>query len=479
MVKRHNRLLVAYHVGADALLGITAFLLAYAIRFESGLIPLTKGHPPLAQYLNILPFIGVLVPFAFHVQGLYRLRRGRSRVDDFFAVFVGSILAVVFGIVATLYFQAYYVPDEVKDRGAYEVSQIVWALFLPMNVTFAFASREVVREWLERRWRAGIGLKRILIAGAGELGRLVADKILEHRELGYQIVGFVDDRAGGDVLGHRGLPLLGTLDEAGEIAEREGVDHLYVALPAEEHARMLQMLEAIGQECVDVKVVPDLLQVIALKARLEDLDGIPIININDVPLQGFNSALKRSIDIGLSLAALLVLALPFGVIALIIRMSSRGPVFYRQERMGLDGKPFLIYKFRSMYIDAERETGPVFALHDDPRCTAVGRFLRRTNVDELPQLWNVLRGDMSLVGPRPERPFFVTQFKQRIPQYMLRHKVRAGLTGWAQVNGWRGNTSIEKRIEYDLYYIENWSVALDLKIMWLTLVKGFFHKHAY
>ncbi len=274
-------------------------------------------------------------------------------------------------------------------------------------------------------------------------------------------------------------PLLGTLDEAGEIAEREGVDHLYVALPAEEHARMLQMLEAIGQECVDVKVVPDLLQVIALKARLEDLDGIPIININDVPLQGFNSALKRSIDIGLSTAALLVLLLPFSLIALLIRLTSRGPVFYRQERMGLDGKPFLIYKFRSMYIDAERETGPVFASHDDPRCTPVGQFLRRTNIDELPQLWNVLRGDMSLVGPRPERPFFVSQFKQRIPQYMLRHKVRAGLTGWAQVNGWRGNTSIEKRIEYDLYYIENWSVALDLKIMWLTLVKGFFHKHAY
>ena len=183
----------------------------------------------------MLPFIGVLVPFAFHVQGLYRLRRGRSRVDDFFAVLVGSILAVVFGVVATLYFQAYYVPDEMKDRGAYEVSQLVWALFLVLNVLLTFASREVVRELLERRWRAGIGLKRILIAGAGELGRLVADKILEHRELGYQIVGFVDDRAGGDVLGHRGLPLLGTLDEAGEIAAREGVDHLYVALQADEY----------------------------------------------------------------------------------------------------------------------------------------------------------------------------------------------------------------------------------------------------
>jgi len=458
---------------------MAAFLIAYFIRFETSLIPVTKGHPPFAQYVNVLPFIGVLVPFAFHVQGLYRLRRGRSRVDDFFAVFVGSILAVVFGVVATLYFQAYYVSDEMKDRGAFEVSQIVWALFLVINVLLTFGSREVVRHLLERRWRAGIGLKRIVIAGAGELGRLVADKILEHRELGYQIVGFVDDRAGGDALGHRGLPLLGTLDEAGEIASRESVDHLYVALQADEHGRMLQLLEAIGRECIDVKVVPDLLQVIALKARLEDLDGIPIININDVPLQGFNSVLKRSIDIALSAAALLVLSIPFAIIATLIRLTSKGPIFYRQERMGLDGKPFVIWKFRSMYQDAERETGPVWASQDDPRCTPVGRLLRRTNVDELPQLWNVLRGDMSLVGPRPERPFFVDQFKQRIPQYMLRHKVRAGLTGWAQVNGWRGNTSIEKRIEYDLYYIENWSVSLDMKIMWLTVLKGFFQRHAY
>jgi Undecaprenyl-phosphate glucose phosphotransferase len=479
MVRRHNRLLVAFYVLTDAILGVAAFVLAYVVRFESGFIPVTKGFPPFSQYVNVLPFIGVLVPFAFHVQGLYRLRRGRSRVDDFFAVFVGSILAVVFGIVATLYFQAYYVPDEVKDRGAYEVSQIVWVFFLGFNVLLTFASRELVREALERRWRAGIGLKRVLIAGAGELGRLVADRILERRELGYHIVGFVDDRAGGDYLGHRGLPILGTLDEADEIASRERIDHLYMALPAEEHVRMLQLLEVVGREMIDVKVVPDLLQVIALKARLEDLDGIPIININDVPLQGFNSFIKRALDIAISSAALTILALPFAVVAFLIRRSSPGPVFYRQERMGLDGKPFLIYKFRSMYEDAEAETGPVWAREDDPRCTPIGRLLRRTNVDEMPQLWYVLRGDMSLVGPRPERPYFVHQFKQRIPQYMLRHKVRAGLTGWAQVNGWRGNTSIEKRIEYDLYYIENWSVALDLKIMWLTVVKGFFHKHAY
>jgi len=483
MVRRYNRLLVAFHVVSDALLGLSAFIVAYILRFHTGLItaliPITKGVPTLRQYIYVMPFIAILVPVAFNLQGLYRLRRGRSRVDDFFAVFVGSILAVVFGIVATLYVQTYFTRGEAKVNGVLEVSQVVWGIFLVLNVTLTYASRELVREALERRWRAGIGLKRVLIAGSGELGRLVADKILEHRELGYQIIGFVDDRAGGDHLGYRGLPLLGPLTDASEIATREAIDHLYIALPPEQHVRMLELIEMTSREMLDVKVVPDLLQVLALRARLEDLDGVPVININDVPLQGFNSFVKRATDIAISSAAMIVFSIPFGLIALLVKMTSRGPIFYTQERMGLDGKPFMIHKFRSMHVDAEVHSGPVFASENDPRRTGIGRVLRRLNLDELPQFWNVLKGEMSIVGPRPERPLFVAQFKERIPQYMLRHKVKAGITGWAQVNGWRGNTSIEKRIEYDLYYIENWSVRLDLKIMWLTLIKGFFHKHAY
>jgi Undecaprenyl-phosphate glucose phosphotransferase len=479
MLNRHNRLLVTLYVLSDAALASIAFLITYYLRFHTGFIPAPKGTPPLQQYINLLPFIAVLVPVGFQLQGLYRLRRGRSRVDDFFAVFVGSILAVIFSIVGTLYVETYFATPAARERGAFEVSQPAWAMFLVLNVALTFTSREIVREALERRWRAGIGLKRILIAGAGELGRLVADKIFEHRELGYQIVGFVDDRAAGDHLGYRGLPLLGTIDDAADICQRESIDHLYVALPPEHHVRMLQLIESTSREFVDVKVVPDLLQVIALRARLEDLDGIPVININDVPLQGFNSIVKRAIDVAISFVALVALAVPFIIIAAVIKLTSRGPVFYRQLRMGLDGSPFMIYKFRSMYNDAEAATGPVFASEQDPRRTPIGRVLRQSNADELPQFWNVLRGEMSIVGPRPERPNFVAEFKDKIPQYMLRHKVKAGITGWAQVNGWRGNTSIEKRIEYDLYYIENWSVRLDLKIMWLTLLRGFFHKHAY
>ena len=482
MLRRYNRLLVSFHVISDAILGAVSFLVAYTIRFDADLIPVTKGYPPFEQYINVLPLIALLVPLCFHSQKIYRLRQGHSRVDDFFAALIGTILVVVLGLIGTLYFQAYYVSPDLKIRGAYEISQLVWGLFLTCNVGLTCLSRELVREFLKRRWRAGVGLKRILIAGSGELGRLVADKALSHRELGWQVIGFIDDRANTERLGYRGLPLLGTLSEADTIMSQESIDQLYIALPLEEHVKMLGLIESADRECIDVKVIPDLLQFVALGARLEDLDGIPIININDVPLQGFNSALKHISDAAISSAIILLLAIPFAIIAAIIKMTSPGPVFYRQERMGLDGRRFLVYKFRSMFEDAEKGTGPVWATDNDPRRTPIGKLLRRSNFDEFPQLWNVIRGEMSLVGPRPERPFFVEKFKQRVPRYMLRHKVKSGMTGWAQVNGWRGDTSIEKRIEYDLYYIENWSTTLDIKILFLTfliLIRGFFNKRAY
>ena len=476
---QRGRALVLGQTTIDAVIGVTMFVAAYLLRFETGLIAAPKGQPALEHYLQLAPVIGLLLPFGLWVQGAYRPGRVRSRVDDFFAVLVGGLVAVVLGLAGTLYYQAYYLPIGLKELGVYEVSRLVWGLFLMLCIVGGYASRAAIRAVLERRWRNGVGLKRILVAGTSDVARHVVDKMLQHGELGYRLVGFVDDRAGSNHLGYRGLPLLGTLSEVGDILRRDRVDQLYVALPLDEHVKMLELIDVANRECIDVKVVPDLLQVIALRARLEDLDGVPIININDVPLQGLNSLVKRIIDIGIASTALFTLSLPFAIIAGLIKATSAGPVFYRQERMGLDGRPFSVFKFRSMLQDAERETGPVWTRKDDPRRTRVGRVLRRFSLDELPQLWNVLRGDMSLVGPRPERPFFVEQFKQHVPQYMLRHKVKSGMTGWAQVNGWRGDTSIEKRIEHDLYYIENWSVGLDFKILWLTVLRGFFHRHAY
>ena len=469
MVKRFNRLLVAIHVVADLMAAAAAFGFAYWLRFTIEIVPITKGRPIRSEYVVVGLGMAVLVPLAFQVQGLYRLRRGRTRVDDFFAVLVGSILAVLGGIVGTLFVQAYYPAWVVQDP----ISQVVWALFLALNVVLTFTSRELVRDLFRRRWRAGVGLKRVLVVGAGDLGRTVADRILEHSEFGFRLLGFTDDRLGStDAVGHRGLPLLGTVAETPEVCLREKVDTIYVALPIEEHVKMLGVVEFASRECIDVHVVPDLLQFIALKARLEDLDGLPIISINDVPLRGFNSVIKRLLDVCVSTVVLIGFVPVALVISWLVKRSSPGPIFYQQERMGLDGKRFTVYKFRTMPIDAEDLTGPVWAAPRDPRVTPIGHWLRQHDVDELPQFWNVFKGEMSIVGPRPERPFFVDQFKHRIPQYMLRHKVKAGITGWAQVNGWRGHTSLEKRIEFDLYYIENWSLSLDLKIMWLTMLKG-------
>jgi exopolysaccharide biosynthesis polyprenyl glycosylphosphotransferase len=235
----------------------------------------------------------------------------------------------------------------------------------------------------------------------------------------------------------------------------------------------------MARECVEIKLVPDILQYVALNAAMEDVDGTPVINLSQVPLQGWNSMVKRGMDIAVALAAILAL-LPFlPLVALAIWLEDRGPIFYRQERMGLDGKSFMILKLRSMRVNAESSSGPVWAIRDDPRRTRVGSFLRHTSIDELPQLWNVLTGDMSIVGPRPERPTFVREFKHKIPRYMLRHRVKSGITGWAQVHGWRGNTSIKKRIQYDLYYIQNWSLSLDFKILWMTVRHALKQHNAY
>jgi len=473
VLRRYNRLLVALHVLSDFLGAIGAFALAYAIKFESGLFEATKGQPPFMRYLALAPFLGGLTVFAFQLQGLYRLSRNRTRVDDFFGVLVGNLLAVLMGVGGTLYINTYQLPAELKAQGYFEVSRGVWLLFLALSILATYLSREVARDVLQRRWRAGIGLRHVLIVGAGDLGRMVADRIFEHSELGFKLVGFVDDRAAEtDSIGYRGLPLLGPIGQTEEICGRERVDEIYVALPIDEHVKMLGVVELASRECINVHVVPDLLQFIALRARLEDLDGLPIISINDVPLRGINSLLKRAVDIAVSSFVIAVGAVPTLVIAWLIRRSSPGPALYSQVRMGLDGSQFTVYKFRSMPVDAEDVSGPVWARDDDPRATPIGRWLRRHDFDELPQFWNVFKGDMSIVGPRPERPFFVEQFKHKIPQYMLRHKVKTGITGWAQVNGWRGNTSLEKRIEFDLYYIENWSLSLDFKIMWLTVVRG-------
>jgi Undecaprenyl-phosphate glucose phosphotransferase len=267
------------------------------------------------------------------------------------------------------------------------------------------------------------------------------------------------------------VPIAGPASAAADWISGGRAETVFLALPLEAHRRTLEIVAATARAGGEVRVVPDLLQHITFRAGLEDWDGLPVVHLTETPVSGWSGLVKRALDVMLSAAGLVVLLPLLPLIALIIRMTDGGSVLYAQERMGLDGRPFRMWKFRTMRVNAEEETGAVWATADDPRRTPIGRFLRRWSFDELPQLYNVLRGDMSLVGPRPERPEFVAEFKERFPQYMLRHRVRSGMTGWAQVHGWRGNTSLAKRIEYDLFYIENWTIALDVRILWMTLVK--------
>jgi Undecaprenyl-phosphate glucose phosphotransferase len=483
MLKFQERKLVAIHVAVDVAATALAWVLAYVLRFQadpvSWVLPVTKGIPDLSRYLLLLPLMAVLWPAVLYFHGLYQIRRRRSRIDELFAIVLSVLIASALTLGATLYVRVYYrFQPDVAPR--WEYSQAVFAIFVVLDVLVLSAGRWAVRARQERRWAAGENLTRVLVAGTGELGRTVADALLAHRKLGYRVVGFLGERPGAP--GYADLPVVGTIDDAREAVERSRADQLYVALPLEDHARLVPLVTGLSNECVDINVVPDVVQYATIKAALEDLDGIPIISLNEVPLQGWSSMVKRTMDLAASTFLLLALTVipVLPVLGLLVRLfGGKGPVLLRQERMTLDGKTFQIFKFRTMVDEAEKDTGPVFATSDDPRRTGIGAWLRKHNLDELPQLLNVFLGHMSLVGPRPERPPFVRQFRERIPRYMRRHRVKSGMTGWAQVNGWRGNTSIEKRIEYDLYYIENWSLVLDLKILILTLFRGFGQPHAY
>ena len=467
MIRKTTRRIAAVLLASDELATFLALSGAYFLRFRAEIVPVTKGIPDASSYYRLFPLIALLWPVVFYFYGLYQIRRNRSRVDEGLAVLVATGLStLLLSGLATFY------------RG-FSYSRLVLVLFFGLDVLFVFAGRTAIRRYLEEAWRHGVGVRRVLVVGAGRLGRAVVDKFLEHPETGLRAVGFVDDAPEKRGADYRGVPILGTTGEVARLVDAHGVDTVFLALPLDAHRTMLAVLKDVGRTVAEVHVVPDLLQYITFRAGVEDLDGLPVVHLTQVPLSGWMSLVKRALDIGISAGALAVLSPLFAGIAAAIRLSEGGPIYYRQRRMGLDGRPFDILKFRSMVVGAEEGLGPTWASPEDPRRTAVGAFLRRWSLDELPQLVNVFKGEMSLVGPRPERPEFVREFKEKFPQYMLRHRVRSGITGWAQVHGWRGNTSLSKRIEYDLYYIDNWSLSLDIKILWMTLRHGFRHRNAY
>ena len=465
MLKKHAKFFENILFIADLFVIGLSWLFAYYIRFYSGLMPVEKGIPPFSIYFYLIIPILFIWGFVFKTFGLYRPKRISPYLNEIFDIVKACTFSVLILISITFFFRQY------------EYSRLVFLVFWIATIISLSLERIAFREILRYMRRKGHNLRYSIIVGTGSLANDIFNRIELHPELGLKIKGFLsqDKSAVGSVI--NGIPVIGTYKDIGKIIIDKDIDQVITALPIEQHALTVELLKDIGNEMVDIKVVPDLCEFMTLRGGIDELDGLPIISLQDTPLYGWNIVVKRTFDIIFSVAAIIITAPIIALISILIKIISHGPVFYKQERMGLDGKKFITYKFRTMMVNAEENTGPVWAKENDERKTTIGTFLRRTNLDELPQFFNVLKGDMSIVGPRPERPVFVEQFKKSIPQYMLRHKMKAGITGWAQVNGWRGNTSIEKRIEYDLYYIENWSLMFDIKIILMTIWRGF--KNAY
>jgi Undecaprenyl-phosphate glucose phosphotransferase len=466
VLKERRLWLVVALLAGDAVAAVAALGAAFIGRFGTDLIPAPLGVPPLDPYLLLVLPLVPLHALAMRVVGLYEYRHERTKADEAFLVVQGASLATVLLVAATFF------------NRAYSYSRLFILFFWIADVLFAFGLRLGIRDVVRGLRRHGRFVRRALVVGAGPLGQEVVRRLRAHPEFGVRVVGFLDDHR---PVGERieGKDVLGGCAAVMQVLADHRVDQLFLALPMDAPDQVLKTLNAIEGELVDVKMVPDVLQFVTLRAAVEELEGLPVISLHQSPITGWSRVMKRGMDLVLAAMGVVLLSPLLGLVALLVRLTSPGPIVYRQERMGLDGRSFQMYKFRSMRVDAEADSGPVWAPPDDARRTPVGGVLRRFSLDELPQLWNVWVGDMSLVGPRPERPFFVHQFKTLIPQYMLRHKVKSGLTGWAQVNGLRGNTSLEKRIEYDLYYIQNWSIALDVKILILTLYRAWQHRHGH
>lgn len=432
-----------------------AWLAAYGLRFHAG-IPAPLGIPPLSAYLYPLPLILPLFLALFHAQGLYQPRRMDSPLGEAAAVVRATVLAIVVLAAATFF-----------ARG-HSYSRLAIGIFSLVAPALVIGFRSSIRFLLRVARRRGFNLRYVLVVGSGPLAESVVARIEGRPDAGLRILGVVADGAlGGGVAGAR---VIGGYGDLKSILRAHRVDQLIIALSRHEAERFEKVVASLADEIVNVKVVPDLLHGHGLRSTVESLDGIPVIGLQETALVGWPAVAKRIFDFCASLVALVLLAPALLGIALAIAVTSGRPILYRQTRMGHDGRVFDMLKFRSMHTDAEAG-GVGWTRASDPRRTRIGRWLRRFDLDELPQLVNVLRGEMSLVGPRPERPAYIESFRREMPGYMLRHKVRAGMTGWAQVHGWRGDTSIQERLEHDLYYIQKWSFWLDLRILAMTLLR--------
>ncbi len=479
MLRERSLLLQRLLFGADLSLIALAWVIAWVLRFE---VLTPPQWVPLSQYLGFLPFVLAVWGAVLLVSGLYRTRRAQRLTLVAYAVARAVALGLVVSLGALFFYREF------------SFSRLHVLLFAVLASVFLVGLRFGIYTVLRRGRESGRNVRRVLIVGAGKAGQRLARAFRHYPWMGFEVIGFLDDREGAveaeppdplypelvgrpDVLGPVSAiePLLDHHAEGGG----GGIDMVYAALPLSAADKIQEVADACARHTAHLCLVPDLFGLDLLNSRISDVDGLPVIHLMDEAPLDIRQVIKRAGDVAFSIAALTALAPVLAVIAVAVKLSSPGPVLYRQTRMGLNGQTFEILKFRSMPVDAEATTGAVWSTKGETRATRVGSFLRRTSLDELPQFWNVLMGDMSVVGPRPERPALIEDFRHQIPGYMLRHKTKAGITGWAQVHGWRGDTSLHKRIEYDLYYIQNWSLWLDLKIVVMTVFKGFVHENAH
>lgn len=464
MIKSRSQLLTACFLVSDLLLTLIAWLTAYYVRFDSGLVPLLKPKIAFENCLRTVPMVLLLSLVAYRMAGQYQIHRLRRFREEITAVFKGTTLLTLL-VMSSLFF--------LRDPYESRVMLILFGVLCPIALLIGRRiSWSLIRYFRSRGYNQMFSL----IVGTGRVARKTSRALRRANWMGIRNVGFVEENPNRWTAD---LDVLGTYDDLPEILNRYNISHVFIALPASRFQEVRRVFNILSKHVVDVRLVADVPNLAGLSLTTTNLDGLPLVGLRESPHFGLNVVVKRLMDIVVSSLALIILSPLLFLIAAVVKLSSPGPVFYRQTRCGLNGKTFSMLKFRSMRVDAEQQSGAVWAQKDDPRRTKLGTFLRKTSLDELPQLINVLLGDMSLVGPRPERPEFVPKFTKTIPNYFARHCVKAGITGWAQVHGWRGNTSLRKRVQFDLYYITHWTPWLDLRILWMTLFSGLVNRNAY
>jgi Undecaprenyl-phosphate glucose phosphotransferase len=464
MFKRNSQILSVWFIFSDLISTGTAWVGAYYLRFGSGWIPIHKTPPDISLCWRNLPVVLVLAVVSYRLAGQYAIHRLRRFREEMVGAIKGTVLLSLLVMAST-----FYLHDQYESRA----TMLLFSLLAAAGI---LSARRL--SWLSIRYLRSCGFNQSLaiIVGTGRVARKTAWALRHASWMGIRNLGFVEDQPNRWT---SDLDILGTTADLPQLVAKYRVEHVFISLPLSRYHEARHVFDTLSQTLAEVRLVADVPNLAGLSLTTSNLDGLPVIGLRESPHFGLNVVVKRAMDIGLSLSALILLSPLMTLIAVLVKLTSPGPVFYRQERCGLNGGTFQMLKFRSMRVDAEQQTGAVWAQKDDPRRTPLGTFLRSTSLDELPQFINVLKGDMSLVGPRPERPVFIRQFSKTVPNYMARHCVKSGITGWAQVHGWRGNTSLRKRVQYDLYYITHWTPWLDLRILWMTIFHGLFHRNAY